>query len=195
MPAKLCQIRDDDVDVGATPKKLVMRRDKVELFRYEPLGRARSQDACAYCLRIDRPLHHGRSPAGSLAGPQPAVAGARSLAGRLGPADAHRTVADDRRLCRRLYPRRGGTHLPRNRPRQVICSASARAAFSRPAMPHCIPTKVKNLVLTITPIDFHADTRGPRHPSRLPQCLDPKPRSLRTSTSWWMPTAGCPASS
>ena len=29
---------DEDVDVGATPKKLVMRRDKVELFRYEPLA-------------------------------------------------------------------------------------------------------------------------------------------------------------
>ena len=34
----LSQIRDEDVDVGATPKKLVMRRDKVELFRYEPLA-------------------------------------------------------------------------------------------------------------------------------------------------------------
>ena len=31
----LSQIKDD---VGATPKKLVMRRDKVELFRYEPLA-------------------------------------------------------------------------------------------------------------------------------------------------------------
>src|SRR3954471_3281225 len=33
----LSAIKDEDVDVGATPKKLVMRRDKVELFRYEPL--------------------------------------------------------------------------------------------------------------------------------------------------------------
>src|SRR5271169_2205871 len=31
------KIKDEDVEVGATPKKLVMRRDKVELFRYEPL--------------------------------------------------------------------------------------------------------------------------------------------------------------
>ena len=34
----LSQIRDEDVDVGTTPKKLVMRRDKVELFRYEALA-------------------------------------------------------------------------------------------------------------------------------------------------------------
>jgi len=33
----LSAIKDADVDVGATPKKLVMRRDKVELFRYESL--------------------------------------------------------------------------------------------------------------------------------------------------------------
>ena len=30
--------RDDDVSVGVTPKKLVMRRDKVELFPYAPLA-------------------------------------------------------------------------------------------------------------------------------------------------------------
>jgi polyhydroxyalkanoate synthase subunit PhaC len=34
----LAKIRDEDVDVGATPKNLVMRRDRVELFRYEPLA-------------------------------------------------------------------------------------------------------------------------------------------------------------
>ncbi len=34
----LAGILDADVDVGATPKKLVQRRDKVELFRYEPLA-------------------------------------------------------------------------------------------------------------------------------------------------------------
>src|SRR5436305_620995 len=34
----LSTIKDEDVDVGATPKTLVMRRDKVELFRYEPLA-------------------------------------------------------------------------------------------------------------------------------------------------------------
>jgi polyhydroxyalkanoate synthase len=33
----LSSIKDEDVDVGATPKTLVMRRDKVELFRYTPL--------------------------------------------------------------------------------------------------------------------------------------------------------------
>ena len=34
----LVKIKDEDVDVGATPKNLMMRRDRVELFRYEPLA-------------------------------------------------------------------------------------------------------------------------------------------------------------
>src|ERR1700751_5060814 len=34
----LANTRDEDVKVGTTPKHLVMRRDKVELFRYEPLA-------------------------------------------------------------------------------------------------------------------------------------------------------------
>src|SRR6516225_3864940 len=34
----IANTRDEDVKVGTTPKHLVMRRDKVELFRYEPLA-------------------------------------------------------------------------------------------------------------------------------------------------------------
>src|SRR6476661_10208449 len=30
------QTKDEDVAIGTTPKHLVMRRDKVELFRYKP---------------------------------------------------------------------------------------------------------------------------------------------------------------
>ncbi len=36
----LGQTRDKDVAIGTTPKHLVMRRDKVELFRYEPPAEA-----------------------------------------------------------------------------------------------------------------------------------------------------------
>src|SRR5438309_11538516 len=32
--------RDEDVAIGTTPKRLVMRRDKVELFHYEPIAQA-----------------------------------------------------------------------------------------------------------------------------------------------------------
>ena len=32
------QTRDEDVAIGTTPKHLVMRRDKVELFHYEPIA-------------------------------------------------------------------------------------------------------------------------------------------------------------
>lgn len=35
----IANTRDEDVAIGTTPKHLVMRRDKVELFHYEPMGR------------------------------------------------------------------------------------------------------------------------------------------------------------
>ena len=62
------------------------------------------------------------------------------------------------------------------------CSASAKAASSRPATRRCTRRRVKNMVLTITPIDFHGDTvREPARP-RLHQHLDAQPRRPRTST-------------
>ena len=44
------------------------------------------------------------------------------------------------------------------------------------------PEQVKNLVLTITPIDFHADQEQERLEPRLHQSLDPQPDAARTST-------------
>ena len=34
------QTKDEDVAIGTTPKHLFMRRDKVELFHYEPMAEA-----------------------------------------------------------------------------------------------------------------------------------------------------------
>jgi len=36
----IANTRDEDVSIGTTPKHLVMRRDKVELFHYEPMAAA-----------------------------------------------------------------------------------------------------------------------------------------------------------
>ena len=36
----IANTRDEDVNIGTTPKHLVMRRDKVELFHYEPMAEA-----------------------------------------------------------------------------------------------------------------------------------------------------------
>ena len=36
----IANTRDEDVNIGTTPKHLVMRRDKVELFHYEPMAQA-----------------------------------------------------------------------------------------------------------------------------------------------------------
>ena len=57
------------------------------------------------------------------------------------------------------------------------------------------PEKVKNLVITITPDRLPRRRQGQGRPSRLPERLDPQPRSPRISTSWSIPMACCPASS
>src|SRR5260221_12306043 len=36
----IARTRDEDVNIATTPKHLVMRRDKVESFRYEPMADA-----------------------------------------------------------------------------------------------------------------------------------------------------------
>ena len=36
----IANTRDEDVNIGTTPKHLVMRRDKVKLFHYEPMAAA-----------------------------------------------------------------------------------------------------------------------------------------------------------
>src|SRR6476620_8230496 len=36
----IANTRDEDVNIGTTPKQLVMRHDKVELFHYEPMAEA-----------------------------------------------------------------------------------------------------------------------------------------------------------
>ena len=51
---------------------------------------------------------------------------------------------------------------PPRRRQASTCSASARAACSPPATRRCSRQKVRNLVLTVTPIDFHGDREHPR---------------------------------
>ena len=53
----IANTRDEDVNIGTTPKHLVMRRDKVELFRYEPMTQATAKTPVllAYGLIGDTP--------------------------------------------------------------------------------------------------------------------------------------------
>ena len=92
----IANTRDEDVNIGTTPKHLVMRRDKVELFHYEPMAEATAKTPVllAYGL-IGRytmaDLQPDRSLVRSLL-----VERARSLADRLGPAGPNRTLAHHR---------------------------------------------------------------------------------------------------
>ncbi|WP_392713723.1 class III poly(R)-hydroxyalkanoic acid synthase subunit PhaC [Rhizobium ruizarguesonis] len=157
----LAGIRDEDVDVGATPKMLVMRRDKVELFCYEPTAER----------IVETPvlIVYGLIGRYTIADLQSDLSLVRSLLakgidvwlidwGKPGRAERWLTVddyVDDyiheavHRICREtghdkitlLGICQGGVF--------TTCYAALH------------PEKVKNLVLTITPIDFHADIDDP----------------------------------
>ncbi len=157
----LSEIKDEDVDVGATPKKLVMRRDKVELFRYEPLA--------PQAVKTPVLVAYGLIGRYTMADLQPDRSLVRSLLsqgldlwlvdwGQPNRTERWLTIddyVDDyihaavERVCREtghdkitlLGICEGGVFM--------TCYAALH------------PDKVKNLVLTITPIDFHADRDDP----------------------------------
>ena len=157
----LSAIKDADVDVGATPKKLVMRRDKVELFRYEPLTEQK--------VKTPVLLAYGLIGRYTMADLQEDRSLVRSLLrqgldlwlvdwGQPNRSERWLTIddyVDDyihaavERICREtghdkislLGICEGGVFM--------TCYAALH------------PDKVKGLVLTITPIDFHADRDDP----------------------------------
>lgn len=157
----LAGIRDEDVDVGATPKTLVMRRDKVELFRYAPIAEriVETPVLIVYGL-IGRYTFVDLQPDRSLV--------RRLLAegidlwlidwGQPGRGERWLTMddyVDDyiheavHRICRETGHDKV-TLLG-------ICEGGVLATCY--AALH--PEKVKNLVLTMTPTDFHADIDDP----------------------------------
>ena len=157
----LSAIKDADVDVGATPKTLVMRRDKVELFRYTPLTEQK--------VKTPVLLAYGLIGRYTMADLQEDRSLVRSLLrqgldlwlvdwGQPNRSERWLTIddyVDDyihaavERVCRETgYDKitllgicEGGVF--------TTCYAALH------------PDKVKGLVLTITPIDFHADRDDP----------------------------------
>lgn len=156
--AALSQIKEDDVDVGATPKTELFRQDKVSLHHYTPLDGVEVQT-----------------------GPVLIVYG---LIGRYTMAD----LQEDRSLVRNLLARGVDLYVvdwghPSRADQDLtlddyvdwylddcideICAAAGvdqvtllgiceGGVFSALyAAQH--PEKIKNLILTITPIDFHGD--------------------------------------
>ncbi|MCP3464063.1 class III poly(R)-hydroxyalkanoic acid synthase subunit PhaC [Bradyrhizobium sp. CCGUVB23] len=157
----LSTIRDDDVDVGATPKTLIMRRDKVELFRYAPITeqKVRTPVLLAYGL-IGRytmaDLQEDRSLVRSL------LAQGLDLWlvdwGQPNRTERWLTIddyVDDyihaavERVCRET-----------GHDRITLLGICEGGVFTT-CYAALHPDKVKGLVLTITPIDFHADRDDP----------------------------------
>jgi len=157
----LRKIKDSDVDVGATPKHLVMRRDRVELFHYEAIAPRK--------VEVPVLVAYGLIGRYTMADLQPDRSLIRSLLaegldlwlvdwGSPGRAERWLTIddyVDDyihaavERVCRETGHDKV-TLLG-------ICEGGVFTACY--AALH--PDKVQNLVLTITPIDFHADNDDP----------------------------------
>ncbi|MBY5840984.1 class III poly(R)-hydroxyalkanoic acid synthase subunit PhaC [Rhizobium leguminosarum] len=157
----LAGIRDEDVDVGATPKTLVMRRDKVGLFRYEPTAKRTVETPVLIVYSLV-----GRYTIADLQSDRSLV---RSLLaegtdlwlidwGKPGRTERWLMMddyVDDyihqavHRICRET----GHDKVTLLGICQGGVFATCYAALH--------PEKVKNLILTITPIDFHADIDDP----------------------------------
>jgi len=157
----LVKIKDEDVDVGATPKQLVMRRDKVELFRYEPIA--------ANSVKVPVLVAYGLIGRYTMADLQPDRSLIRSLLsegldlwlidwGMPGRTERWLSIddyVDDyihaavERICRET-----------GHDRVTLLGICEGGVFTT-CYAALHPDKVKNLVLTITPIDFHADSEDP----------------------------------
>ncbi|UVO31440.1 class III poly(R)-hydroxyalkanoic acid synthase subunit PhaC [Bradyrhizobium arachidis] len=157
----LSTIKDEDVDVGATPKTLVMRRDKVELFRYAPLAEQK--------VKTPVLLAYGLIGRYTMADLQEDRSLVRSLLsqgldlwlvdwGQPNRTERWLTIddyVDDyihaavERVCRETGHD------------QITLLGICEGGVFTTCYAALHPDKVKGLVLTITPIDFHADRDDP----------------------------------
>ena len=153
----IANTRDEEVKVGTTPKHLVMRRDKVELFRYEPLAQ---QTVSTPVL-----VAYGLVGRYTMADLQPDRSLVRSLLnkgldlwlidwGQPGRNERWLTIDDyvDDYIDAAVDRIRKETGHDR-----VTLLGICEGGVFTVCYAALHPEKVKNLVITITPIDFHAD--------------------------------------
>ena len=153
----IANTRDEDVKVGTTPKHLVMRRDKVELFRYEPFAQ---QTVSTPVL-----VAYGLVGRYTMADLQPDRSLVRSLLnkgldlwlidwGQPGRNERWLTIDDyvDDYIDAAVDRIRKETGHDR-----VTLLGICEGGVFTVCYAALHPEKVKNLVITITPIDFHAD--------------------------------------
>lgn len=149
--------RDEDIHVGVTPKNLVMRRDKVELFHYEPLAPQ----------KVSTPVlvAYGLVGRYTMADLQPDRSLIRSLLnkgldlwlidwGQPGRNERWLTIDDyvDDYIDAAVDRIRKETGHDR-----ITLLGICEGGVFTTCYAAMHPEKVRSLVVTITPIDFHAD--------------------------------------
>ena len=153
----LRSVKDQDVQVATTPKQRCSASDKTTLYHYTPMA--------PKTVKVPVLVVYGLVGRYTMADLQEDRSLIRNLLaqgvdlyvvdwGNPTRGDRWLTIEDyvDGYLASASTSSARRTAWTRSR-----CSASAKAACSPCATRRCNPERVKNLILTITPIDFHAD--------------------------------------
>ena len=153
----LRSVKDRDVQIATTPKTEVFRQDKTTLYHYEPMAkRTFAAPVLVVYGLVGRytmaDLQEDRSLIRNLL-----AQGVDLYAVDWGNPNARRSVADDRRLCRRLPQRVRRIHLPQARLDSINVLGICEGGVFTLCYAALYPDRVKNLIVTITPVDFHAD--------------------------------------
>lgn len=152
------KVRDEDVAIGTTPKDEIWRQDKVRLFHYRPLGEVRISPPVLIVYGLI-----GRYTMADLQEDRSLVRNLLNLGADLYVVDWGEPTRADRWLTiddyvdgyladcvAEISARSGGGPINL----LGICEGGVfTLCFAA-----LYPKLVKNLVLTITPIDFHGDT-------------------------------------
>jgi polyhydroxyalkanoate synthase subunit PhaC len=155
----IANTRDEDVNIGTTPKHLVMRRDKVELFHYEPMAGATAKTPVL--------LAYGLIGRYTMADLQPDRSLVRSLLSKGldlwlidwgQPGRTERWLTIDDYVDDYIDAAVDRISQETGHDRVTLLGICEGGVFTT-CYAALHPEKVKNLVLTITPIDFHADVK------------------------------------
>ena len=155
----IANTRDEDVSIGTTPKHLVMRRDKVELFHYEPMAAATAKTPVL--------LAYGLIGRYTMADLQPDRSLVRSLLSKGldlwlidwgQPGRTERWLSIDDYVDDYIDAAVDRIAQETGHDKVTLLGICEGGVFTT-CYAALHPEKVKNLVITITPIDFHADVK------------------------------------
>src|SRR4051795_5499508 len=154
----IANTRDEDVAIGTTPKHLVMRRDKVELFHYEPMAQATATTPVL--------LAYGLIGRYTMADLQPDRSLVRSLLSKGldlwlidwgQPSRAERWLSIDDYVDDYIDAAVDRIAKETGHDKVSLLGICEGGVFTT-CYAALHPQTVKGMVLTITPIDFHGDT-------------------------------------